>query len=178
MSLFTATLLVALALIAFGGYLAWGGGGAARRLQAFPRSRNAAYATMGVASVWFLHNVLHLGPADFGQWKELIFAVALGAALGSFVYVPDFLAVRGGAALTLLCAGELLSAAFLKDPWTRLFLVSFVYLAIVAAIYLGASPFRLRDFLEWLHGNDRRPRVLGGAFAGYGVLLLAVALLY
>jgi hypothetical protein len=133
---------------------------------------------MGIASAWFLYKVLNLGPADFGQYRHLLFVVFLVTALGSFYYVPDFLAVRGLAALVLLVAAELLGAAFLEPPQSRLFLVSFVYLAIVAALYLGASPYRLRDFLDWLYRKDVRPRVFGGIFAAYGAVLLVVALTY
>ncbi len=178
MSLFLATLLTALGLLALGGHFIWRGGSSGAQVKAFPRSQAAALVTMGIASVWFLYKVLQLGPSDFGQYRNLLFLLFLITAVGSFFYVPDFLAVRGLAALVLLVAGELLAAAYLEPPQSRLFLVGFVYLAIVAALYLGASPYRLRDFLDWLYGKDTRPRLLGGLFAGYGALLLVVALTY
>lgn len=178
MSLFLATFLTALVLLAFGGHFLWRGSASAPAAKAFPRSQSAAVVTLGLAAVWFLYKVLHLGPADFGQYKNLLFLVFLITAVGSFFYVPDFLAVRGLAALILLTAAQLLEAAFLEAPGSRLFLVSFVYFAIVVALYLGASPFRLRDFLEWLYRSELRPRIFGGVFAAYGALLLVVALTY
>jgi hypothetical protein len=121
---------------------------------------------------------MHLGPADFGQYRHLLFLVFLTVAVGSFFYVPDFLAVRGLSALTLLTSGVLLDAAYMQNPQTRLFLVSFVYLLIVISLYLGANPYRLRDFFDWLYKKEFRPRAIGGALAAYGILLIGVALNY
>jgi hypothetical protein len=122
--------------------------------------------------------VLHLGPADFGQYKNILFIIFLVTALGSFYYVPDFLAVRGLAALILMTAGVLLDAAYMQLPQTRLFLVTFVYVAIVVSLILGANPYKLRDFFEWLYKTERRPKLFGGAFVAYGLLLIGVAFTY
>ncbi len=56
--------------------------------------------------------------------------------------------------------------------------MSFVYLCIVAAIILGANPYKLRDFFEWLYSKAARSRIFGGIFAAYGLLLLGVAFSY
>jgi hypothetical protein len=178
MSLFLATLLTGLFLIAFGGHFLRHGMRTERSAKAFPRSQNAAYLLLGGATVWFLYKVTQLGPADFGQYKELLFALFLITAVSSFYFVPDFLAVRGLAAMILLVAGALLDAAYMQDPETRLFLVSFVYLAIVAALVLGASPYKLRDFLTWLYKSEQRPQVFGAIFAAYGLLLVAMSFTY
>lgn len=178
MTLFQATLFTGLFLIAFGAHFMWHGMRSAKSVQAFPRSKAAAYILLGTAAAWFLYKVTQLGPADFGQYKNILFIVFLVVALGSFIYVPDFLAVRGLAALMLLTAAVLLDAAYMELPQARLFLVSFVYLAIVLSIILGANPYKLRDFFEWLYNKEARPRVFGGIFAAYGVLLLGVAFTY
>jgi hypothetical protein len=178
MTLFQATLFTGLFLIAFGAHFLWHGTRSARSIQAFPRSRMAAYVLLGSAAAWFLYKVTQLGPADFGQYKNILFIVFLVTAVGSFIYVPDFLAVRGLAALILLTAGALLDAAYLEPPAARLFLVSFVYVAIVVALIFGASPYKLRDFLGWLYRKEPRPRIFGGIFAFYGLLLLGVAFTY
>lgn len=178
MTLFQATLFTGIVLIAFGAHFLWHGVRSAPSVQAFPRSRIAAYILLGTAAAWFLYKVTQLGPADFGQYKNWLFALFLVVAMGSFYYVPDFLAVRGLAALILLSAGILLDAAYMEEPTARLFLVSFVYVAIVTALILGANPYKMRDFLEWLYKKESRPRVFGGLFAAYGLLLLGVALTY
>lgn len=178
MSLFLATLLTGLFLIAFGGHFLWNGMRSEASVKAFPRSQTAAFVLLGGATAWFLYKVTQLGPADFGQYKNILFVLFLITAVGSFYFVPDFLAVRGLAALILLTAGALLDAAYMQDPGTRLFLVSFVYLAIVAALILGASPYKLRNFLGWLYNSEQRPRIFGGVFAVYGLLLVALSFTY
>ncbi len=178
MSLFQATLFTGIFLIAFGAHFLWHGMASEKGAKAFPRSTIAAYLLMGVSTAWFLYKVMHLGPADFGQYKKIIFIIFLVVALGSFYFVPDFLAVRGLAALTLLTAGALLDAAYMQLPQARLFLVTFVYICIIAALIFGASPYKLRDFLDWLYRSEARPKVFGAVFALYGLILTGVAFSY
>lgn len=178
MTLFQATIVTGIFLIALGGHYLWHGSRTAKSTKAFPRSQTAAFLLLGTAAAWFLYKVLHLGPADFGQYKHLLFLLFLITAVGSFFFVPDFLAVRGLAALALLTSGLILDAAYMQEPQTRLFLVTFIYLVIVLSLYLGASPYRLRDFFDWLYKEELRPRVMGGALAAYGGLLIGVALTY
>ena len=177
MTLFQATLFTGIALIAFGGHFLWHGMNSEKSSKAFPRSTPAAYILLGAAAAWFLYKVLHLGPADFGQYKNILFGIFLVTAIGSFYYVPDFLAVRGLAALILLTAGVLLDASYMHFG-AALILKSFVYFAIVVALLLGANPFKLRDFFSWLYKGEARPRIMGGAFAAYGLVLTGVAFTY
>jgi len=179
MSLTLATLLMAVALLAFGGVLLWRGAAAVGFLRAHLRSQAAAGVLFGVAAAWFLYYVLNLGPADFGQYRHLLFILFGAVALSSFFYVKDFLAVRGGVILYLLIAAQLLQAAF--GHWEipqRLFLVTLVYAGIVAALYLGTVPYRMRDLLDWLQPRAALVRAAGGVSAGYGALLLVLALTY
>lgn len=178
MSLFLITLLTGLGLLAFGGHFLWHGPRSETAAKAFPRSQPAAYLLMGLASAWFLYEVTQLGPADFGKYKHIFFVVFLVVALGSFRFVPDFLAVRGLAGLILLTAGAILNVGYMHYEAAALALKVFVYLMIVAALILGASPYKLRDFFEWLYRSARRPRVFGGCFALYGLVLTAAAFTY
>lgn len=177
MTLFQATLFTGIALIAFGAHFLWHGMNSEKSSKAFPRSTPAAYLLLSAAAAWFLYKVLHLGPADFGQYKNILFVIFLVTAIGSFYYVPDFLAVRGLAALILLTAGVLLDASYMHFG-PALILKSFVYFAIVVALLLGANPYKLRDFFSWLYKGQARPRIMGGAFATYGLLLTGVAFTY
>jgi hypothetical protein len=177
MSLFQATLFTGILLIAFGAHFLWHGMASEKGAKAFPRSTTAAYLLMGTATAWFLYKVMHLGPADFGQYKNILFLVFLTVGVGSFYFVPDFLAVRGLAALTLLTAGALLDASYMQFG-PALFLKTLVYICIVAALILGASPYKLRNFFEWLYKSELRPKLFGGIFAAYGLLLTGVAFIY
>lgn len=179
MSLTVATLIPALLLLALGAALASGHSTVTAGLKAFPRSSSAAVVFFGAGALWFLKEVWHLSPADFGEYRTFLAIGFAAVALLSFKYVPDFLAVRGLAVLVLMGAMPLLGAAYMHyEHPQRLFMVSAVYIAIALAIYLGASPFRMRDFLEWLFQRPARGRVLGGVLAGYGLLLAIVAFTY
>jgi hypothetical protein len=174
MSLFLVTLLTGIFLIAFGGHFLWHGMRSEASTKAFPRSQVAAYFLFGSAAAWFLYHVTQLGPADFGQYRHLLFLLFLGTAVGAFYFVPDFLAVRGLAALMLLTAGVLLDVSFMHYG-TALILKAFVYTMIVGALIIGASPYLLRDFIGWLYKSEKRPRIFGGLFAFYGLVLVGTS---
>jgi hypothetical protein len=180
MSLFLATLLVGIALLALGGVLLADTSFLRAALKAFPRSKTASCVLFGGASAWFLlGRIANLSEADFGQYRNILFAVFAAVAVLSFFYVAEFLAVRGLAALILLAAGPLLDSAFgeYHIP-SRLFMVTAVYVALSAAIWLGAQPWRLRDAIEWVQRVPGRARITGGALAAYGLLLAGVAFTY
>lgn len=178
-SLTLATLLPGLVLLVLGGLLLLNNSAVIAAFKALPRSPVATAVFFGGASVWFLSRVWTLSEADFGEYRVALFVGFGVVAALSFVYVPDFLAVRGLAALVLLAATPLLGAAYMEYHHPqRLLMVSVVYAAIAAAIWLGASPFRLRDFLGWLFATPGRPRAVGGILSGYGLLLAVVAFTY
>lgn len=179
MSLTAATLVSSLLLLLLGVPLLLNHSGYVAILKAFPRSTRASYVLFGLGAAWFLHAIWHLSPADFGEYRTYLFVGFLFVAILSFKCVPDFLAVRGLATLVLMGAMPLLQSAYMQyDKPQRLFMVTFVYLALTGAIWLGAQPWRLRDFLNWLFAQPGRARGLGGALAVYGVILSIVAFTY
>jgi hypothetical protein len=177
MSLFTASLIPGLILIAIGLPLLLGISGITAAIRAFPRSASAGYLVFSAAAAWFLYNILHLSDADFGEYRYYLFAGFAAVAILSFKCVPDFLGVRGASALVLIGASPFLDSAYMEyDRPTRLFMVSFVYVAIAVALWLGAQPWRLRDFFNWLFARELRSRGLGGLFLAYGIVLCGAAL--
>jgi hypothetical protein len=133
----------------------------------------------GFGAAWFLKNIWNLSPADFGDYRGILFIGFGLVAVLAFKCIPDFLAVRGICVFALMAAMPLLDAAYMEYAHpARLFLVSLVYGVIALAIWLGAQPWRARDFLEWLFARPARARSLGGAMAAYGILLAIVALSY
>lgn len=174
MSLFLATLLTGLALLALGAALAADTSAIRSGLKAFPRSTLAAYLLFGAAAVWFLSRVAVLSEADFGQFRKALFVGFAAVAVLSFFYVAEFLAVRGLAALILLASGPLLFAGF-GTYGIALFYKVAVYLFLTAALWLGAQPYRLRDAIDWMQRVPGRARVIGAGFAAYGLLLVGVA---
>jgi hypothetical protein len=145
-------------------------------IRAFPRSTSVGYVVFSVAAAWFLYNILHLSNADFGEYRYLLFAGFALVAVFSFKSVPDFLGVRGACALVLIGAAPFLDAAYMQyDRPARLFMVSLVYVALALSIWLGAQPWRLRDFFNWLFAREARSRILGGLFVAYGIVLCGAA---
>src|SRR4051812_6859831 len=179
MSLTLATLIPGLLFLLLGLPLALNHSGYAAMLKAMPRSRNATYVFFSAGAAWFLYAIWHLSAADFGDYRGWLFVgFALIAAL-SFSSVPDFLAVRGLSALVLMGATPLLDAAYMEYGLKqRLFMVAAVYIAISLAIWLGAQPWRMRDFIAWLFARPGRARGVGAALSGYGLLLVVVAFTY
>lgn len=177
MSLQMASMLWAAFAFLAGAAFLWGGQPTEAWLQRGLRSFFWAVVLMGAGSCWFLWKVAHLGEADFGNYRNWLLLGFGGAAVGSFFHLRDFLAVRGAAVLTLLGAQEFLSAAYMHyDRPGRLLMVVGVYLAIVAALYFGALPYRARDLLEWVFARSLRARLAGASALAYAAALAVLAL--
>lgn len=180
-SLTTATLLPGIFLIVLGALLLVGNSAIVSMFKGMPRSPVATVLFFGGGAAWFLYVLNGLSEADLilvQSPRPLMLGFGTLSLL-AFFYLPDFLAVRGLSVLTLLAAWPLLMAAYGEYQLPqRLFMVTAVYLGVGLAIYLGAVPYRLRDFFQWLFGRPGRARILGGALLGYGVLLSVVAFTY
>jgi hypothetical protein len=179
MSLTAATLIPGLILLLLGLPLLAAGPTVSASLRAFPRSKSASLVFFGAGAAWFLYHIWNLSTADFGDYRIPLFIGFTLIAILAFKCVPDFLAVRGVCILGLLGAMPLLDAAYMQYTHPqRLWMVSLVYLVIVLSLWIGAQPWRLRDFFGWLLARPGRPRYLGGLLAAYGLLLAFVAFTY
>lgn len=179
MTLFTATLLTALVLIGKGVALLINPPGMEAKLKSLPRSQAVSFITLGIGGAWFLWKIAHLPEADFGDYSNWLLILFGTVIVGSFLWVKDFLAIRGAAILMLLIANEWLKLAFAQyELPQRLLLVGFVYACIILAIYVGTVPFRVRDFLNWLFAANRRVKIFGIAMVVYGAVLLITAFTY
>lgn len=147
-------------------------------MMSFLRSKKAAVVTFGLGGLWFLYQLSQLGEADFGQIKGLLIAVFGIAGVLAFFYLDDFLSVRGVCVIVLLAARAFLDGAFMQQPQSRLVLVSLTYVWIVAAIYFGAVPYRLRDAFEYLYENKTRAKTLGWVFFACAALLVISSVFY
>lgn len=135
----------------------------------FLRSKLSAIFTFGTGGLWFLWILSNLGEADFGNIKGILIAIFGIGGLLAFFFLDDFLSVRGLAILGLLSSREFIDSAFMQEPTSRLVLVSISYAIVIASIYLGAVPYRLRDFFEYLYLSKLRVRA-------FGILLCALSL--
>lgn len=146
-------------------------------LKAFPRNPIAGYALFAAGAGWFIYNVAHLSKADeIGFLSNDVMLIIFAAiALLTIPFVPDFLAVRGSSILYLMMARMLLDAGWLLYSTPQRMLNLAVYIGVVAALIIGASPYKLRDFFNWLFAKKTRPKVLGGIFCLYGLALTVSA---
>lgn len=142
------------------------------------RSPAAGWIVFGLAGLWFLWDIAHLGEADFGEYKNWLLLIFTAVIVGSFFYLKDFLVVRGLSVLELLLAKVVLDIAYMQPPLGRLFLVSFVYLVIIQALYFAALPYKMRDFLSWIFAAKSRVRQFSFGFIVYGLILLGAAFTY
>ncbi|MDP1580055.1 MAG: hypothetical protein Q8M02_07245 [Candidatus Didemnitutus sp.] len=181
MSLFLATLLGGLFLVLLGALLLGGGVKVSSTAKALPRSQRGAWLFFGAGALGFLWRISRLGEADLIFFQSpLPVMLGFGAlAVLAFIYAPDFLAVRGLSIIALLLAEPMLQAAYME--WhlpQRLLMVVAVYVAITAALYLAAAPYRLRDAFEWLFRQPNRPRVTGAVLLAYGLVTTVAAFTY
>jgi hypothetical protein len=183
MSLFTATFLPGLLLVALGALLFFGARNplVVSTLRAMPRSPYATALFWGGGSLWFVLAAWNLSTADLMVFSTTTpFALIFAAlALAAVRYLPDFLAVRGLCLIALLAAWQVLMGLFGEyDHPSRLFATTLAYAVVILAVILACFPYLARDFLEWLLARAQRARAAGAALLAYGVLLAVIALAY
>ncbi len=144
--------------------------------RAFPRSTPAGVALMAAATVWAVWLAATIDLGEFSNLRPLITGVALVLGVLMVIFSREYLAVRGLSALILLGANVVLDAAFLRDDAAKLILVTAAYIAIVAALVLLFSPYRLRDAIAWAERSGARWRALAWAGVVWGVVLLGLGL--
>jgi hypothetical protein len=177
MNLSLAIFIPGILLVGLGAPLLFGNQRFSVLIKTFPRSSPAAFLFFGTGASWFLFKIWNLSVADFGDHRVLLMGFFAGVAVGSFKWVPDFLAVRGVCILILICSMPLLMAGFMDYDHPALYLQKgLLYIAIVFAIWLGAQPWRFRNFVEWLFIRPKRAIALGGFLALYGFSLCGVAM--
>ncbi len=179
MNLFEYSVLTAFFLLAMGAVLVLDRSSLNSLIRGFPRSQKLSILFLCAGLAWFTYrHVRNLSDADFGEYRMVIGLIAVFLCLASYVYIKDFLAVRALCILALFYSREVLDAAFLQEPNARLFLVSIIYLLIVASLYFGAWPYRMRDFLNWLFGTPSRSSKLGLGIATCGLILFGFSFTY
>ena len=147
-------------------------------LQQFPRSRPAGIVLCTLAALWAFWLAATMDLGEFSPNRTLICGVVIAGAIMVPLFADEFLAVRALGILALLAAEPLLGAAFLRPEQTRLFLVVLAYgWAIAGLIFVGA-PYTLRDAIKWITSSPVRFRALAWSGILYGLLLVAVSLLF
>lgn len=142
--------------------------------RAFPRNTAIGFVLMLVATGWFVYYVSLETVSDFAHMKKFLYLFFGAVGIGTCLFVRDFLAVRGLACLLLLLAKLVTDNARLVDSDWRLVLVTWAYVWIIAGIWLTISPWRLRDWLNWITATESRTKLVSGLRAAFGVLVLVL----
>jgi hypothetical protein len=143
----------------------------AAALRKFPRSLPWGYLLTLCGAGWFIWNVSRESLADFETIKPYLFTLFIAVAVGSCVFVKDFLAVRG-LAIVLLLLGKLMvdSERWAASEW-RLVIAIWAYLLVIAGIWFTVSPWRLRDLIYWATATPSRTRMFSGMRAAFGLFV-------
>jgi len=177
-SLFATGLITGLLLIVAHGAAILAPDRTASFLRSFSRSRFYGTLLLAIAAVWTLWLIRTIDLGEFAGLRNLMTFGAAVAAVLTWKFVDEFLAVRALAILGLLAAELLLCAALFQPTLARLWLVVLAYGWIFVGLFLVGLPWIFRDFCNWL---TSRPLIFrGAATAGllYGLILVGSSFIW
>jgi len=144
----------------------------------FPRSQPAGWALMLLGTAWFIYIVNYEPIADFSAYKNIMMLGFGAVGVLACVFVPDFLAVRG-LAIVLMLVGKLMvdtGRSHLGESPCVLLIQALAYVFVIAGMWLTITPWRLRDWLNWLTASETRVRLVSGIRLTFGLLLVGLGL--
>lgn len=142
----------------------------ARQLNAFPRSASAGMILWAAALTWFFYHLSTISEVDLAGFPRWSFFVLFGGAgILAFKYLAELLPLRALAVLTLFACNELLKIGFGQTPYSSV-LAGTAYLLITGALWVGASPYVLRNAITFSTKSAAHSRTVGG-----GIFLLGLA---
>jgi hypothetical protein len=144
----------------------------AKIARRFPRHYPAGVILTLAAGIWFCWLTATTDLGEMSPWRNTLVSVWAAGTILMVIFVPTFLAVRGLAFLLLLGTEVILSAAFMTDTDARYVMTVLAYVWAIVGMILVASPYHLRDALEWAFKTPQRCRILCAAGSLFGVLLL------
>jgi hypothetical protein len=130
-----------------------------------------------LATAWFLYNLSQESIADFAAYKGIMYLLFAAVGIGSCIFVRDFLAVRGLALILLLVAKLMVDTgrpALPHTAWVEIIQVT-AYVLVFAGMWLTISPWRLRDWVDWLATKEQRVKAVCGIALVYGAALVTLA---
>jgi len=145
-------------------------------LLRLPRHYPVGCVLMAVAGLWFAGLIQFGDLMDYSPYRTKFLLVALLGTGLVIYYLRELLAARALGALLLLLAGVMFDAAFLRNESARLVITVTAYVYVGVGMILVGTPYRLRDFLEWVYSSESRARLAALAGMAFGVLLLLLGL--
>jgi hypothetical protein len=145
-------------------------------LRRFPRYTPVGYVLMIGATFWFLLYLKQESISDFASFKPVLVTVFAAVGIGACLFVKDFLPVRGLAVLWLLLAKLMVDSARWEETGWRLVITVWAYVLVFLGMWFTISPWRMRDFLNWVTANERRTRLVSGMRLAFGIFVLILGL--
>lgn len=142
--------------------------------RAFPRNTAIGFLLVLAATGWFVYYVSLETVSDFAHMKKFLYLFFAAVGVGTCLFVRDFLAVRGLACLLLLLAKLVTDNARQVDSDWRLVMVTWAYAWVIAGIWLTISPWKLRDWIQWLTASESRTRLFSGLRVAFGAFVIAL----
>lgn len=150
----------------------------AATVRKFPRNLPVGIALMLLGTAWFLWIVNSEPIADFSAYKPAMLMAFGAIGFLSCIFVQDFLAVRGLAVLFLLLAKLMVDTGrphLGQTPWVLVIQV-WAYVLVVAGIWFTVTPWRLRDFLNWMTATDARIKIGSSIRLAFALFILMLGL--
>lgn len=145
-------------------------------LQKLPRHTPIGITLMVLATLWFSWVLINMDLMEYSSYRnQFLIVVVLGGSL-VIAFVRELLTGRALGALLLLAAYVILDACFLRNEPLKLILVINAYVYIIMGMTLVASPYYLRDAIEWVYEKPLRSHWAAVIGASYGAALLILGL--
>ena len=150
----------------------------AQALRKFPRHVPIGIALMALATVWFLWNLSQENISEFANYKKFLFTGFAAVGLGSCIFLQDFIAVRGLAVVFLLLAKLMVDIGrpMLGETSWVLVIQTWAYLLVIVGMWLTVSPYRMRDWIDWITANEKRTRIGSAVRLAFGLFVALLGL--
>ena len=150
----------------------------AASVRGFPRNLPAGILLMLLGTAWFVWNVNIEPVADFSAFKPAMMAAFAAIGILSCFFVQDFLAVRGLAVVFLLLAKAMVDIGrphLAQTPWVLVIQV-WAYVLVIAGIWFTITPWKLRDFLNWMTATDARIKIGSAIRLSFAIFVVLLGL--
>lgn len=150
----------------------------AATVRGFSRNLPAGIFLMLLGTAWFVWNVNVEPVADFSAFKPAMMAAFTAIGILSCFFVQDFLAVRGLAVVFLLLAKAMVDIGrphLSQTPWVLVIQV-WAYVLVVAGIWFTITPWKLRDFLNWMTATDARIKIGSAVRLSFAIFVVLLGL--
>jgi hypothetical protein len=178
LTLKTAGILLGILLIVVHALAIWRRESLGAWLQKMPRNKNIGVLIFALDTFWAWILVSEMDLGEFYTIERFLQILVPVTFILVINFVDEFLAVRAIGILLLLAATPVLNAAFLEVPASRLLLPVLAYAWIVIGLFWVGMPYLMRDQIKWLTSSSGRWNGACAAGAGYGVIVLAAAVLF